>query len=315
MRTSLHATDAKSADGVELEFQQAPHAARRRARRVQAALVRRLARPTRDHGRFLAVGDPGRFERVRDTVDCCIIKGASCPRAAKAYDDDAYVSLETLRAEIQAKDDVNVYKLSGHALKHGVRERWGHANPGYMQIDDGIIVDDDGFVTHVRGEPIDEERIYRVASFKSLERESDGEIIAGELKAHPERMPGEDDGVQCHALLVGHWARRLWERIYALADADGDGRLSAEEFATLDLDGSGRINRKELKHAIARAGYETFSGEYTLVEAVLEAAGDLDGDGKLSRWEINAHAKEVDGGIGTGAIGKLSANIGDQCRQ
>ena len=39
-------------------------------------------------------------------------------------------------------------------------------------------------------------------------------------------MPGEDDGVQCHALLVGHWARRLWERIYALADADGDGRLS-----------------------------------------------------------------------------------------
>ena len=98
-----------------------------------------------------------------------------------------------------------------------------------MQIDDGISVDDDGFVTHIRGEPLDEARIYRVASFKSLERETDGETIAGELKAHPERMPGEDDGVQCHALLVGHWARRLWERIYALADADGDGRLSAEE--------------------------------------------------------------------------------------
>ena len=243
-------------------------------------------------GAFLLSEIRDALNAYRDTVDCCIIKGASCPRAAKAYEDDAYVSLETLRAEIQAKDDVNVYKLSGHALKHGVRERWGHANPGFMQIDDGVTCDDDGFVTHIRGEPIDEERIYRVASFKSLERESDGEIIAGELKAHPERMPGEDDGVQCHALLVGHWARRLWERIYALADADGDGRLSAEEFATLDLDGSGRINRKELKHAIARAGYETFSGEYTLVEAVLEAAGDLDGDGKLSRWEINAHAKQ-----------------------
>ena len=58
---------------------------------------------------------------------------------------------------------MNVYKLSGRALKHGVRERWSHANPGFMQIDDGLIVDDDGFVTHVRGEPIDEERIYRVA--------------------------------------------------------------------------------------------------------------------------------------------------------
>jgi len=29
-----------------------------------------------------------------------------------------------------------------------------------------------------------------------------------------------------------------------------------------------------------------------LVDAVLEAAGDLDGDGKLSRWEINAHAAQ-----------------------
>jgi hypothetical protein len=223
-------------------------------------------------GAFLLSEIRDALNAYRDTVDCCIIKGASCPRAAKAYDDDAFVSLETLRAEIQAKDDVNVYKLSGHALKHGVRERWSHANPGFMQIDDGISVDGEGYVTHVRGEPLDEARIYRVASFKSLERESDGGIIAGDLKAHPERMPGEDDGVQCHALLVGHWARRLWERIYALADADGDGRLSAEEFATLDEDGSGRINRRELKHAIARAGYETFSGEYTLVDAVLEGA-------------------------------------------
>ena len=229
-------------------------------------------------GAFLLSEIRDALNAYRDTVDCCIIKGASCPRAAKAYEDDAYVSLETLRAEIQAKDDVNVYKLSGHALcrdhvpattpssrrrvddvgfdamiqregavnlhfrtghalKQGVRERWGHANPGYMQIDDGITCDDDGFVTHIRGEPLDEVRIYRVASFKSLERERDGEIIGKELAAHPERMPGEDDGVQCHALLVGHWARRLWERIYALADADGDGRLSAEEFATLDLDG------------------------------------------------------------------------------
>ena len=152
-------------------------------------------------GAFLLSEIRDALNAYRDTVDCCIIKGASCPRAAKAYEDDAYVSLETLRAEIQAKDDVNVYKLSGRALKHGVRERWGHANPGYMQIDDGITVDGEGYVTHVRGEPIDEARIYRVASFKSLERETDGEIIGGELKAHPERMPGEDDGV--HLVLSG----------------------------------------------------------------------------------------------------------------
>ena len=100
-------------------------------------LVRRLAGPTRDHGSF----SPRRSGTAEPwtRVDYCIIKGASCPRAAKAYDDDAYVSLETLRAEIQAKGDVKgVYKLSGHALKHGVREA-GATRTRFMQIDDGLI--------------------------------------------------------------------------------------------------------------------------------------------------------------------------------
>ena len=52
-------------------------------------------------GAFLLSEIRDALNAYRDTVDCCVIKGASCPRAAKAYADDAYVSLETLRAEIQ----------------------------------------------------------------------------------------------------------------------------------------------------------------------------------------------------------------------
>ena len=48
---------------------------------------------------------------------------------------------------------------------------------------------------------------------------------------------------------------------------------------------------KRMKHGSRRLATNVL-GEYTLVEAVLEAAGDLDGDGKLSRREINAHAKQ-----------------------
>ena len=102
------------------------------------------------------------------------------------------------------------------------------------------------------------------------------------------------------------------ERIYALADADGDGRLSAEEFATLDEHGLGRINRRELKQAIARAGYETFSGEYTLVDAVLEAAGDLDGDGKLSSLGDQC-ARGSRGGRGTAYSTKRSRSVKRLC--
>ena len=114
---------------------------------TSTALVRRLAGSSRPWARFCCrrSGTAASFGSIRSTVAS---SRALPPRAAKAYEDDAYVFTETLRAEIQAKDDVNVYKLSGRALKHGVRERWGHANPGYMQIDDGIICDDDGFVTH-----------------------------------------------------------------------------------------------------------------------------------------------------------------------
>ena len=65
-------------------------------------------------GAFLAFGDPDDFERVSGYGRLLHHQGAlPAARAAKAYDDDAYVSLETLRAEIQEKDDVNVYKLSG----------------------------------------------------------------------------------------------------------------------------------------------------------------------------------------------------------
>ena len=44
-------------------------------------------------GAFLLSEIRDALNAYRDTVDCCIIKGASCPRAAKAYDDDAYVAI------------------------------------------------------------------------------------------------------------------------------------------------------------------------------------------------------------------------------
>ena len=92
--------------------------------------------------------------------------------------------------------------MSGRAIKYGVRERWTGANPGFMQLDDTTVVDADGLVTHINGAPLDEERVYRVASFVSLARRRDGETIGGYLEEHPEHMPDEDAGIQCHALLV-----------------------------------------------------------------------------------------------------------------
>ena len=74
--------------------------------------------------------------------------------------------------------------MAGRAIKHGVCERWTGANPGWMQYCDAVAVDAEGLVTHVAGEPLDEERIYRVASFVSLARIRDGETIGNFLKEY-----------------------------------------------------------------------------------------------------------------------------------
>lgn len=73
-----------------------------------------------------------------------------------------------------------------------------------------------------------------------------------------------------------------------MLDADGDGEVTTEELKALDIDGDGQLSKAELKAAIANvAGLSTIDGENALVDYILEAAGDKDGDGVLTVDEIN----------------------------
>lgn len=52
--------------------------------------------------------------------------------------------------------------------------------------------------------------------------------------------------------------------------------------------GDGKLSKLELRAAIERVtGLSTFAGQDALLDLVLEAAGDEDGDGHLTVEEIN----------------------------
>ena len=101
-------------------------------------------------------------------------------------------------------------------------------------------------------------------------------------------MPDHDAGMGCHVLLLKLYSQGIWKKLWALLDADGDGKVTTEELKALDIDGDGKLSKSELREAISNiVGLSTIEGENALVDCVLAAAGDTDRDGELTVDEIN----------------------------
>ena len=104
----------------------------------------------------------------------------------------------------------------------------------------------------------------------------------------------------------------MWDRIFQTLDKDGNEQISSEELSTLDSDGAishprppcplpagsarittcrlagdGGVDRDELLKQLGEMGFKTYKGETSFLDVLLRAAGDNDGDKKLSLDEIN----------------------------
>lgn len=55
-------------------------------------------------------------------------------------------------------------------------------------------LDSDGYVTAIANEPLDEARIYRVASIVDFWRKRDAPSIGQYFEDHPEKLPEPDSG-------------------------------------------------------------------------------------------------------------------------
>ena len=226
-------------------------------------------------------------KRARDNCDCVLIKGGNI-RGERDYDQFNF-TLEGLRTEMQEEEGVHIFLVKGSALEVCMKETWYGPNPGWMQYDDGVDVDSEGNIVAIGGFPLNRDMIYRVGSFQDLHIDyGEQPTLAKYFEENPKGLPDHDAGIGCHVVLLKLFSNGIWKKLFALLDADGDGEVTTEELKALDIDGDGQLSKAELKAAIAKvAGLSTIDGENALVDYILEAAGDKDGDGVLTVEEIN----------------------------
>ncbi|CAJ1347579.1 unnamed protein product [Effrenium voratum] len=231
-------------------------------------------------------------------VDCALLKGGNI-RGGREYSDDDHINLEVLQTEIEEAKQILVIPVPGSVLRVGLRETFGAPNPGWMQYDDEVELDEEGYVVRIAGEPLDPKRKYKVASIVDFWRKRDAPSIGQYFEDHPEELPELDGGRPVHSLLLNFFAMQLWARIWkelGLNICSGDENLSAEAFKALDADGDGTVSKADLKLRLAKvSGFENvFEGMDVLVDNMLgEIAkfGAKDKDKGLSEEALQAAAK------------------------
>lgn len=210
------------------------------------------------------------------TVDCCLLKGGNV-RGGRNYGDSENMTLETLQSEIEETKEVLVIPVPGLVLRVGFRETYGVPNPGWMQYDDGVVLDGDGECTHVNGKPIDLTKVYKVGSIVDFWRKSDSPTIGAYFEVHPHSLPEPDSGVNIHYLLMRLFAAGIWTRIFKAMRIDLEkGSFDPEAFRRIDADGDGKLSKADLQKALADVvGFETFAGQEVVVDQMFGVMADF----------------------------------------
>lgn len=225
-----------------------------------------------------------------DGVDAFVAKGGNI-RGGRDYDDgdDEEFTLFLLRSELE-NVDLFVTQLPGSVLRVGLRETWTRPGTGWFQHDDGVIVDNDGYVVSIGGEPLDPDRMYNIATMEDFFRSRDGPSIGRYYEASPrERIPTE--GIPVYDVILSHLAEQLWDVILGTMDVDESGSISEAEFDALDINDNGSLDQDDMLDALHQiAGLTTHPGVYTLVDFVLAAAagGVSSNDNLVSLVDVNS---------------------------
>ncbi|MCU0698114.1 MAG: 5'-nucleotidase C-terminal domain-containing protein [Myxococcaceae bacterium] len=188
-------------------------------------------------------------------------------------------TLGDLKNELPFDNEVVVTTLPGAVVRDAVaysRRNVPRGDGGFLQVDDGVRVADDGKTpTHLAGAPLEPQRLYRVAlprpHLVGLDRI---EPLEQYSRAHPEVVPPVGTGREPRLILLEVLAR---ERLSRLGG-----------FEALDLDHDGRVDRRELSAALTREGLAPSEATVSLVLDTL----DQDHDRQLTRSEVTGRAEE-----------------------
>lgn len=230
-------------------------------------------------------------------VDAVLLMGGNI-RGNADYEDGCFFSLEALEAEIKSDEVVAVVPMPGWLLAEGIQvTHAGDPISGWMQYDAGVVEDytvSPPVVTHVAGEPLDPERIYRVATKISDLGNGQAPPWKKFYAAYPELLPPKGAYVNIHAELMSYFARNLWKKLWGSISKESAEEcppldvdcLMEERLAALDSSGDGLITVEEIQEALRdRLGVSVDDNELTLAEFVHSFA-DQSGDGTVSRKDL-----------------------------
>jgi hypothetical protein len=242
-------------------------------------------------------------------VDAVLLMGGNV-RGNSDYKAGSFFSLEMLEAEIKADEVVAVVPMPGWLLAQGIQATHaGEPIPGWMQYDEGIVEDysqQPPVVTHVSHQPIDMDRIYRVATKISDLRNGQSPPLTEYFAKNVDLLPPKGAYVNIHAELMTYFARNLWRKLWdsisieiasqceTPKNNEGDECLIDERLGVLDISGDGSISVEEVQIALRdRLGYSVDDRERSLAEFVHSFA-DMTGDGNVTRQDLKLFCDDLD---------------------
>jgi len=195
--------------------------------------------------------------------------------------------------------------MPGWLLAKGIQETHaGEPISGWMQYDEGVKEDTSvhpPVVTHVAGHPLDENRVYRVAT-------KVGDLTNGQSPSwteyyteHPTLLPPKGAYVNIHAELMAYFSRNLFRKLWDAISREiqeecgVDESCHAEErLAALDVTGDGIVTIEDIQVALReKLGYSVDERETSLAEFVHNYA-DTTGSGQITVRDIEMFCQEME---------------------